>query len=208
MLEKRGIIGFIYRIMEWITFIAYINFLWVLFTLLGVIIVGLPPATLAMFTVTKKVIIERIPDVKIFPTYWQVFKDNFFSANAFIWPLYIIGYVLFIDFQYLSNLTGVMYYVMLFVFVNAAIILVIICVYIFPVQLKFNKGILETYKLSFVIGISYPFTTITLLVTVLVLGLMLERIPGTIPFFAASLVCITITFFTNIALTKIEEKVS
>src|SRR5690625_2152911 len=97
---------------------------------------------------------------------------------------------------------------MLFVFVNATIIFVIICLYIFPVQLKFKKGIFESYKLSFVIGISYPFTTISFLVSLLILGLILERIPGTIPFFNVTLGCITITFFTNIAMTKLENKLT
>lgn len=206
MLERKGFIGFIYTLMEWITRIAYINILWVFFSLLGLLIFGIAPATLAMFTVTKKFIIDKIPDVRIFSTFWTEFKSNFLRANGLVWPLLLVAYILYIDFQYLPKFPGILYYIMLFVFVNVTIIFIIVSLYIFPVYINFRRDIWESYKFSFVIGISYPFTTISMLVAIFVLGLFLERIPGLIPFFSISLVSFTINFFTNVAFTKLEEK--
>ncbi len=50
---------------EWITKIAYLNLLWLGFTLLGLIIFGIFPATAATFTVARKWV-TGYPDVAIY----------------------------------------------------------------------------------------------------------------------------------------------
>ncbi|MBJ4025770.1 DUF624 domain-containing protein [Salmonella enterica subsp. enterica serovar Derby] len=43
-----------YRFCEWLMRLAYLNLLWIGFTLAGAVIFGLAPATAAMFAVTRQ----------------------------------------------------------------------------------------------------------------------------------------------------------
>lgn len=208
MLKRKGLTGLIFRMMEWITWSAYLNFLWIVFSLVGIVFFGLAPATFALFTVMRKLMVEKKLDVKILSTFYHSYKKNFFSTNLRIWPLYVIGFILILDFRYLQITQGMAYNILFFVFVNALIIFLILSLYIFPVQIKYKQNTFKSYQLSLIIGISYPFTTLGLIISIFLLGLLLERIPGLILFFSSSLLCILITYFTHIAITKFDATLS
>ncbi|WP_421102885.1 DUF624 domain-containing protein [Sporosarcina psychrophila] len=46
--------GFTYNVFEWITRLAYIYLLWILFSLAGGMISGFFPATIAMFAISRE----------------------------------------------------------------------------------------------------------------------------------------------------------
>ncbi|MBO1911160.1 DUF624 domain-containing protein, partial [Microvirga sp. 3-52] len=49
--------------------LIYINILWILFTILGLGIFGIFPATVSMFTIVRKIIVKE-EKFKIFNTFW------------------------------------------------------------------------------------------------------------------------------------------
>lgn len=63
-----GTVGGIYHISNWIMRLAYVNFLWILFTLAGFIVFGFFPATIATFAVVRKWIFDTT-DIPIFTTF-------------------------------------------------------------------------------------------------------------------------------------------
>ncbi|BDG36084.1 DUF624 domain-containing protein [Saccharococcus caldoxylosilyticus] len=52
--------GKLYRVCEWITRLACINILWMLFTLAGLIVFGIAPATVALFTIVRKWLVFHV----------------------------------------------------------------------------------------------------------------------------------------------------
>ena len=62
---------------------AYANALWVLFSLLGLIVLGIAPATVALFSITKDWA-KKDWDQPVFQTFWQTYKTEFFRANGVI----------------------------------------------------------------------------------------------------------------------------
>ncbi|MBP1969334.1 putative membrane protein YesL [Virgibacillus natechei] len=204
MIEREGFLGGLYTIMEWITRIAYVNILWIVFTFLGLFILGVAPATVSMFTITRKWV-KGNTDSKIFVTFWDTYKTEFVRSNVLLWPLIIIGYILYIDFQYLTYVEGYLFLVMLFIFINVTIIYLITLLYIFPVYVNFQYSLVQNYKYAFMIGISKPLITISMVVSLTLIGLLMEQFLGLIPFFLASSVSLILMWFANRAFVRMKQ---
>lgn len=206
MIERKGFMGILYTIMEWITRIAYINILWILFSILGLFILGLAPASVAVFTITRRWVMGDT-DLKIFSIYWNTYRSEFIKSNLTFWPLIFVGYILYIDFQYLALFNNTLYYILLFVFIIATILYLVVCIYTFPVYVHFKKNLFQNYKQSLIIGYLNPFTTVLMGLFILVLALILERFLGLIPFFSVSVISFIIMWFSYHAFIKLEKKI-
>lgn len=72
----------LYVVSDWFVKLAYANFLWVLFTLAGGIVLGIFPSTAALFTVLRKLVRGDTLN-EIFALYAGTFKQEFVKANKF-----------------------------------------------------------------------------------------------------------------------------
>lgn len=206
MIEGKGLLGFIYKVMEWVTRIAYVNILWSLFTVLGLVVAGIAPATVSIFTITRKWVKGNTDD-KIFPVFWNTYKAEFVKSNLLLWPLLIAGYILFIDYQYIMFLEGPLFFLSMMVFVNIAIMYLITVLYIFPTYVHFEfKNIFQYYKNAFMMGFSTPFITIFMFVSLLIIGLAMERIPGLIPFFLVTTFSLVLMWYAHRSFIKTEKR--
>lgn len=205
MIERKNFMGFLYTIMEWITRLAYLNILWILFSLLGLFIFGLAPATVAVYTLARRWVMGDT-DIKVFSTFWNTYKSEFLKANLNMWPLILVGYILYIDFQYLAIFENILYYVMLFAFINVTILYFVVCIYTFPVYVHYKKSLFQNYKFSLMIGFLNPFTSILMGLFILVLALILERFLGLIPFFSVSVISCILMWFSFNSFKKLEKK--
>src|SRR5699024_1115589 len=97
-----GIANGFYKVAEKITRFAYVNILWIAFTMAGLGILGFFPATAAMFAVIRKWG-QGYDDIKVFPTFLETYKKEFKKANIVGYILFLIGYLLTIEFQILRN---------------------------------------------------------------------------------------------------------
>lgn len=59
----------------WVMRLAYLNLLWLLFTLAGLGVAGLMPATAAMFTVTREWV-KGNPDASVFSVFLRAYKEK------------------------------------------------------------------------------------------------------------------------------------
>ncbi|KPC99769.1 hypothetical protein LR69_02005 [Geobacillus sp. BCO2] len=73
--------GKLYRACEWITRLAYINLLWLVFTVFGLVILGIAPATVALFTIVRKWLLFHDHDVPVLKTFVRTYKGEFWRAN-------------------------------------------------------------------------------------------------------------------------------
>lgn len=158
-----------YRLAEKVMNFAYLNLLWILFTLLGLGVFGLMPATAAMFAVVRKWT-NHEEDIKIFQTFWKSYKKNFFQVNFLGLLLFLIGYVLSIELHILRSSSHTVYYVASYGVWALLVFYSIILLYFFPIYVHFDLSYFSYFKWPFVIGIIHPILTITMAV---VLGLFL-----------------------------------
>lgn len=195
-----------YTIAVWITRFAYVNILWVAFTILGLGIFGLMPATVAMFAVVRKWNMGE-QDIAIFPLFWKTFRQEFVRANGLGLLLVTIGYLLTIEFQILGTQTSLIYQMVQFSVVVILILYVMVVAYFFPIYVHFNLKSMDYIKWPFIIGIIHPILTVVLLVGVgLLLSITFYSLPALLFLFGGSVTAYILIWGVSKTFVKYEAQ--
>jgi len=184
MLSKINFIG------DWVIRLAYVNFLWIMFSAMGLFLLGIFPATAAMLTVIRKWLLKE--HVSVFHTFKKSYRQAFTDANFVGWLLVIIGFFIYIDFIFLTSMNGIIFTILLFILLSVSFIFLSIVIYIFPVYVHFQLKKLEYVKYAFIISLSYPHLTILMILGAIVLIAVFITFPLLFPFLlVSSLGCLT-----------------
>src|SRR5690625_7732837 len=97
MMLDFGITGRLFRLCEIVMRLAYVNLLWILFTVLGLGLFGIFPATVALFVVTRKWVMGD-HDIPIFSRFWHNYRKEIFLSTLLGFFLFLIGFVIFVYF--------------------------------------------------------------------------------------------------------------
>ena len=162
-METKGFFGGFYSLLEWISRLAFLNLLWISFTIIGLGIFGFFPATLALFAVARKWMLGN-DDVSIFKTFWTSYKREFVKGNLLGLLITAISLVLYIDFQFVLHSTN-QFVSMLFVpLCFITLIFVAMVFYIIPMYVHYDMKIKQVVKGSFFVMIMNPLSTFYLLI--------------------------------------------
>jgi len=178
--------------------LVYVNFLWVLFTLLGLGVFGIGPSTYALVSICRQWI--RGNSMPVFKTYWKYYKENFKESVIISWIYFFVGFVLVVDLLTVTNW-----------YLRAALLLIsfiylLSFVYIFPIMAHYNwNGILLKIKMSFLFGIScLQYSMVFLLVAGVIYWAAISFFPGVLTFFGVSFLLYLITWTANQVFTRME----
>ncbi len=185
-----------YRASEWVMKLAYINLLWILFTLMGLVIFGIVPATIAIFAITRKWI-RGEKDTLILSTFLKAYKHDFLKGNIICLAFIIICIIIYCDWLFITNLNGISYEIAMIVLVMIGIIVISTLLYFFPVYVHFDIKFTQYFKYAFLMVVSYPLITFLLLIGVFAVYNLMYFIPGLIPFFGFSILAIVINWIVN-----------
>ncbi|MFP5115402.1 YesL family protein [Bacillaceae bacterium C204] len=197
--------GKVYTVSEWIMRLAYVNLLWILFTALGFVLLGFMPATVAMFTVTRKWI-QGNDHVPVFKLFWKTYRRDFFRANIMGLVLFAIGFILFMDLRYIQDLEGILFEVVYYVLFIMGVMFLLTTLYIFPTIVFYDIKLFQIIKFSFLMAITYPLRSTYMLATALVVVYLNKSFTFLLPFFSGSLLCILLTSISHRTFMKIQEK--
>jgi len=182
--------GKLYTICEWIMKLAYINLLWIMFTVSGLILLGFMPATTALFTVVRKWFMKET-EVPIWKTFFSVYKSEFIKSNSFGLVFLIAGIMLYVDYYLILNLEGIIR------IVATSILLLISCLYLitvlffFPVYVHYELKFSDYFKYSFFLGVLNIHILMLAILGLAADMFLLFYIPGLLPFFSGvSIACI------------------
>lgn len=200
-----GIANGFYRFSEWIMRFAYVNLLWIGFTLLGLIFLGFMPATAAMFGVIREWV-RGNDDIPVFQTFWRIYREEFLKVNILGVILFLIGYILSIEYQILRSQTETIYYVASFGVIVQFILYAIVLVYILPIFVHFKLKLMQYFKWSFIIGLMHPIINVVLVVAVLLLNIITYyTIPGLLLFFGGSVSAFILMWGASLTFSKFEK---
>ncbi|CAG9620943.1 YesL family protein [Sutcliffiella rhizosphaerae] len=203
-MEMGGLWGGFYNISQVIMRLAYLNILWILFTLLGGILFGIMPATTALFAVIRKYR-QGFSDLPVFKTFWGYYKKEFLKSNVLGMLLFILGYLLYLNLTLLQGeawLSIGLRYVMLFF----CVLFFIVILMIFQVYVQYNLKLFQYVKTALLIGLSYPHFILLMVAGIFLLQYLFFFIPGIIPFFGASLLAYMMSGVTEIIYLKMNAK--
>ncbi|TCN22714.1 YesL family protein [Mesobacillus foraminis] len=186
------------EICKMILMLVYIQVLWVVFTLLGLIIFGFGPATYAMFTVMRQWV-RGNKDLPIFKTYFNAYRSGFKeSLGAGLFYL-ACGMILYVDLIYVQSqaLKGLL---MVICFLYAVSLF-----YIFPILVHYDwKSPVLKVKCSVLFGLSYLQYTLTLFAALGAVYYLLYHVPGVLTFFGISIGSYMTMWMANQVFKRIE----
>ncbi|WP_186668381.1 YesL family protein [Sporosarcina sp. BP05] len=189
-----------YRMIE----LAYINILWIVFTLIGLVAFGIFPATTAMFAVVRKLIKDE-EKFKIFPTFWNSFRADFLKVNGLGLVFLTVSYFFYFDFYFLQQNSGMLqflYPILIFILISG----IVTFLFFFPVYAHFNLKFFQYIKQSFLIAITSPIEVIAIGATAIGIYFVTTFIPGIIPLFTGSVFAYVATLISFRAFARIERR--
>lgn len=192
MMETKGMLSGIYRISEKVMLIAYTNILWIMFSLLGLVLVGLMPATMAMFAVMRKLVIEE-EQVPIFSMFWTKYKEEFVKANLYGYLLLIVGAVFVMDVMLFQSLNGLPFMLLSILSGGLLLVLLVVVLYFIPLYVQYELTFFKYLKTAFLLAVTHPIQTIIMIASGIVIFFTLLMLPGSLFFFSGSLYCFIIT---------------
>ncbi|MGI8384296.1 YesL family protein [Robertmurraya sp. P23] len=180
--------------------LVYLNILWSVYTLLGLIIFGIGPSTYALVSICRQWI-RGNQNIPVFKSYWKYYKECFKDSVVISWVYLLAGFVLVVDLQYVTN-----WYARVALFVISFMYLLSL-VYIFPIMAHYSwKGILLKIKMSFLFGLAcMQYSLVLGVVIVVIYGAATNFFPGILTFFGISFLFYLITWTSNQVFTRMES---
>lgn len=185
-MEQRGWHGHLNKVFYWFASLAYLNILWIVFTLIGLIIFGMGPATSALFSVIRKMLRED-DEVPITKTFFHYYRKDFLSANGLFFILLITGFVLASDIYFLKITNAGFAKILIFLLLVLSVIYIIISILIFPVYAHYDLKFLENFKYAFILAMIRPHYLLLIIGCLFVAYYILLRLGVLFVFFSFSL---------------------
>lgn len=196
-MELEGWKGKLYWFVEWITLLAVLQLLWTGLTLLGLLLFGVAPATVAMFTTLRKRLQGEEDLKRLVKIYWNTYKVEFIPSNRIGMILLSVGYFLTINFHIISSFHGLLGLLLLTAFISISIFFGIIVVNIFQLYAHYDLPTLRYFAASIIFSIAYPLQMISNIVGLMILYKIYSWFPGLIPFFGVSLAALFLTWMSS-----------
>lgn len=178
--------------------LVYVNLLWVLFTLLGLVVFGIGPSTYALVSICRQWI--RGNTVPVLYTYWKYYKECFRESVMISWIYLFSGVVLLVDLLHVTN-----WYMRVALFMISFIYLLSL-IFIFPIMAHYDwKGIFFKIKMSFLFGFScLQYSLVLFLVSSVIYWTVTKFFPGILTFLGISFLFYLITWTANQVFTRME----
>lgn len=190
--------------MRWLADMVYIQILWTTYLLLGIVVAGFFPSTIAMYTVIrnylfydKKTLIGR--------QFKEAYKNNFKRANLFGYLSLTIYICLILYFRMSVNIANRFAFIFVGLAFTLLVLYSIVSLYFFPIYVHFDLNFIEIYKHAIVIAILSPMTTLTLIALVIIFSLTFVRWMILVPIISIAILSYFIMYFALKAFNKLKN---
>lgn len=196
----------VYAGSEWFMKIVKLNLVWLLFSVVGLFVFSLVPATVAATQIVQHWI-KGNTEVKIMPTFFGMFKKHYMRSQI-IGLLLMIGYfILYIDFKFFLAIEHTMIKLMMMSFLIILLFLLItITLYVFPILTKTDFSYGQLLKTALYTGLSYVHWTVMAIAGIIfVLGLTFI-FPVSVFFLTGGVIISWVTLVVYVVQTKIASR--
>lgn len=193
-------------IFDWAVKLAYLNILWILFSLLGLGIFGIGPATVSMFAIIRKRL-RYGTDFSMTKEFVEIYQRNFWYANRLMWvliPAYLFIYIDLAVIRLLPSSFIIDKVVFLSVIMLSLLVVIVTC-YVFAVYVHFDLAFWRNFKFAFMIAGISPLSTIMILLGLFVCSIVILIVPAGSIFYLVSVPVLIIQACALGAFKKIPE---
>lgn len=197
--------GKLMSVMNWITRFIYLQILWVLFSLAGLLVGGLFPSTFTMFGMARKWMREHT-DYPVFKTFLQMYKDSFVKTNLLGWGMVLFSFSIYFYFNWITTLNGTISILLIVILSALGLVFLIMSFFIIPVYVHFDVGLLNVIKHALIIAISHPLHILFMAITLIVFWYFMLFLPIIFLFVGISLLAYILMVIANAAFVNVERK--
>ncbi|MCF6408427.1 YesL family protein [Pseudalkalibacillus salsuginis] len=181
-MEMGRLLNGVMNFCKWVTHFAVLNLMWIGCTLLGGVIFGIAPSTVAMYAISRKAV-EGEGEIHVVRLFWCIFRKEFFRANGLAGVLTVFGLLWYFDMHFFRQFEGGIYTVMDYFMMILGLVYIILLMYILPVYVHYDLKLFQYFKQALMIGFLRPGNLILMLVCVLSTYYFFISFPGFIPIF-------------------------
>ncbi|MEK4760612.1 DUF624 domain-containing protein [Viridibacillus sp. FSL E2-0187] len=189
--------GKLYWFVEFVTMLAVLQLMWIGLVLLGLIIFGISPATVGLFSIMRKRLHGQDDLKTLIKNYWKVYKEEFINSNKIGVILIGIGYFLIINLKIVLNMSGSYSLLMLTLIVMITILYAVMVMNIFQVFAHYDLPFSRYFSTSLLLSISFPLQMLGSIIGLYVLYRIFLFIPGLLPFFGISVTILFLTWMSS-----------
>lgn len=179
---------------QWIYNVILLQFLPIIYTLKGAIVLGIFPSIASTFNVFYKWISTGEYDFSVHTEFRTYYDKYFWQSNKLGWIMFSVGTVLALD-LYISSqfIQSIIFHTVLIIL---SFIYIVICSYSFIVFARYDYPRITIYiKQCFYIGLSSIVQSVAILLAVLVVSYVFSYIPFILLFFGIPLMIGSISWF-------------
>ncbi|WP_053362794.1 YesL family protein [Bacillus sp. FJAT-27251] len=194
-----------YGATEWIAKFAYLNLLWIGFSLLGLVVLGIFPATISMFAIIRKWLMGET-DIPIFRTFWTTYKAEWVHGNGLGLFMAAVGGLIVLNLVFIRNSgsTGIsVIQIPLYLFMLAALMTMF---YLFPVYVHYELRLVQMIKNAFLMMLISPLENLVMIAGVAAVIFVVRFLPGFGFFFGGSLSAAIIMAAGYVVFNKMAKK--
>ncbi|HJF33847.1 MAG TPA: DUF624 domain-containing protein [Sporosarcina psychrophila] len=189
--------GKLYWFVEFVTMLAVLQLMWIGLTLLGLVILGISPATVGLFVVMRKRLQGQESLRSLTNSYWATYKAEFLNSNKIGVILIVIGYFLILNLRIVLTMSGTSGIFMLTLMVMISILYAVMVMNIFQVFAYYNLPFSRYFSASLLLSISFPVQVIGSVMGLYVFYRIFLIIPGLLPFFGVSVSILFLTWMSS-----------
>lgn len=193
--------------LEWVAFLAYINVLWIGFTLAGVIVAGIGPATLTAFSMIRRKL-RQGDHAHVFSRFKSEYKTHFKAGNIYSSLLTASVIFLYVDFRIIQALppSPIIQAIVLPALIILTALLLVTATFAIGYYLEYQENILTSIKKAFWLSLISPVSDLVIIHAFLFLALVLTYIPAFVLFFSLSLYGFITQWIMNKAFDRIRTR--
>lgn len=206
-MKTRNIYTVLYAVTDWMVKLGYLNILWVSFTILGLGIFGLFPASFSVYAIVRKWL-DGERNINFFKTFKNYYFKEFFKTNllgviiSILITLFALNIIFYTGFEHrISD-------ILMSLFGALLIITITLVLYLLPLFVSVRLKFFDYFKATIYIIITHPVQALILLIFTPVYGMILLNLPFLIPFFSVSIFAVISTWIVRNSFTPLIRKIS
>lgn len=194
----------IIKLGSWIYNFFMLQALWVLYSLKGVVVLGVFPATISVSQVLYRSFKEENLNFSIFSEFKDAYNTNFKRSNQVGYIYLLIYLFLYVDLR-ISNVF-IQSIILHTILILLLLIVIALSLYSFIVIIRYELSLKDIFKQSFFVALSVPTHTIAAIVGLVLIIRFIIKFNLFLVFFGIPLLLLPVIWFTYTGCLKAEEQ--
>ncbi|WP_423188897.1 YesL family protein [Alkalibacterium sp. f15] len=202
-----GSMDMIMKALDWLVTLAYLNLLWLGFSLLGLIVLGVGPATFAVHSIVKKKLKQG--DLShIFTKFKHEFKKHFKDGNIYFGLVTAATLFIYVDIRVIQALpqNSFIQIVVLPALIILSALVLIVATFTLGIYFEFDHPLLKSIKDGFWLALISPVAGLVMVHTFLVGFLIYAYIPALMLFYSLSFYAFITQWVMSKTFKRIKKK--